>query len=77
MRTDRSYRRTLPFEVAIAELESISGSQLDPRIVRALIEVVQPDASSVALRATIPGPTGSDTCSAFDPPGARACAPDH
>jgi HD-GYP domain-containing protein (c-di-GMP phosphodiesterase class II) len=42
MRTDRSYRRTLPFEVAIAELESISASQLDPRIVQTVIEVVQP-----------------------------------
>jgi HD-GYP domain-containing protein (c-di-GMP phosphodiesterase class II) len=41
MRTDRSYRRAIPFEAAIAELESISGSQLDPQIVRTLIEVVR------------------------------------
>jgi HD-GYP domain-containing protein (c-di-GMP phosphodiesterase class II) len=44
MRTDRVYRRAVPFELAIAELESISGSQLDPRIVRTVIEVVRPEA---------------------------------
>ena len=62
MRTDRSYRKALPFEVAIGELESISGSQLDPRIVRTLIEAVQPETSSAALRATTPTPTRPDAC---------------
>jgi HD-GYP domain-containing protein (c-di-GMP phosphodiesterase class II) len=41
MRTDRAYRRTLPFDVAVAEMESVAGSQLDPGIVRVLIEVVR------------------------------------
>ena len=41
MRTDRSYRKALPFEIAAQELESISGTQLDPRIVAALLETVQ------------------------------------
>jgi HD-GYP domain-containing protein (c-di-GMP phosphodiesterase class II) len=40
MRTHRSYRRALPFEDAAAEMRSIAGSQLDPRIVSALIDVV-------------------------------------
>jgi HD-GYP domain-containing protein (c-di-GMP phosphodiesterase class II) len=41
MRTDRSYRRALPFEAAVAELKAISGSQLDPRITATLIDLVQ------------------------------------
>jgi HD-GYP domain-containing protein (c-di-GMP phosphodiesterase class II) len=41
MRTDRAYRRTLPFDVAIAEIESVAGSQLDPGIVRVLVEVLR------------------------------------
>jgi HD-GYP domain-containing protein (c-di-GMP phosphodiesterase class II) len=60
MRTDRSYRRSIPFEVAIAELESISGSQLDPRIARTLIEVVQPKALEHSAQTDDPrtdGPT--------------------
>ena len=44
MRTDRSYRTAIPFEAAIAELEGSSGSQLDPRIVRTLIEVLRAEA---------------------------------
>ncbi len=42
MRTDRSYRRALAPEVAVAELLSCSGSQFDPRVVDALIRVVDP-----------------------------------
>jgi putative nucleotidyltransferase with HDIG domain len=42
MRTDRSYRRALVPEVAIAEMQSCSGSQFDPRVVDALIRVVDP-----------------------------------
>jgi diguanylate cyclase (GGDEF)-like protein/putative nucleotidyltransferase with HDIG domain len=38
MTSDRPYRKALPREVAIAELERISGSQLDPRVVSALLE---------------------------------------
>jgi HD-GYP domain-containing protein (c-di-GMP phosphodiesterase class II) len=41
MRTDRAYRRTLSFQVAVAEMEAVAGSQLDPAIVRALIGVVR------------------------------------
>jgi putative nucleotidyltransferase with HDIG domain len=40
MRTDRSYRNALPAELALTELEACSGSQFDPEVVAALIEVV-------------------------------------
>jgi putative nucleotidyltransferase with HDIG domain len=39
MTTDRSYRRALPVADAIAELERCAGSQFDPTVVVALIEV--------------------------------------
>jgi HD-GYP domain-containing protein (c-di-GMP phosphodiesterase class II) len=42
MRTDRSYRKALPQEVALAELASNAGRQFDPRIVDALVRIVEP-----------------------------------
>ncbi len=41
MRTDRSYRRRLSFEVAETEMRAIAGRQLDPRVVQALLLVVE------------------------------------
>jgi putative nucleotidyltransferase with HDIG domain len=41
MRTDRSYRKRLAFEEAAAEMRSIAGGQLDPRVVAALLVVVE------------------------------------
>jgi HD-GYP domain-containing protein (c-di-GMP phosphodiesterase class II) len=43
MRTDRSYRRALSYEAAMAELIAASGTQLDPEIVTALIAVLERD----------------------------------
>ena len=40
MTTDRSYRKALPLEVAIAELEKNSGTQFAPDVVTALVAVV-------------------------------------
>jgi HD-GYP domain-containing protein (c-di-GMP phosphodiesterase class II) len=40
MRTDRAYRRALSHEVAIAEMHANAGTQFDPRVVQALLEVV-------------------------------------
>jgi HD-GYP domain-containing protein (c-di-GMP phosphodiesterase class II) len=37
MTSDRSYRKALPQEIAIAELRAGSGTQFDPRVVDALI----------------------------------------
>ncbi len=44
MTTDRSYRRALPVADAIAELERCAGSQFDPAVVTALIDVAVSDA---------------------------------
>jgi putative nucleotidyltransferase with HDIG domain len=44
MRTDRPYRKALAYEVAAAELRSASGTQLDPKLVEALLEVVASEA---------------------------------
>ncbi len=40
MRTDRAYRNALSHEVAVAELLANSGSQFDPVVVEALLEIV-------------------------------------
>jgi putative nucleotidyltransferase with HDIG domain len=44
MTTDRSYRKALPLEVAIAELHANSGTQFAPDVVEALVAVVLRDA---------------------------------
>jgi HD-GYP domain-containing protein (c-di-GMP phosphodiesterase class II) len=41
MRTDRSYRKALPLEVAIAEVERNAGTQFAPDVAGALVSVVQ------------------------------------
>jgi len=43
MRTDRSYRKALSQDVAMAELHKNSGSQLDPEVVGALLRVLEAD----------------------------------
>jgi HD-GYP domain-containing protein (c-di-GMP phosphodiesterase class II) len=40
VRTDRCYRRALPYEVAMTELLANSGTQFDPVVVEALTQVV-------------------------------------
>jgi HD-GYP domain-containing protein (c-di-GMP phosphodiesterase class II) len=54
MRTDRAYRKALPYDVARSELQANSGTQFDPRIVDALIQVVQPQAEPHTAPATAP-----------------------
>jgi HD-GYP domain-containing protein (c-di-GMP phosphodiesterase class II) len=39
MMSDRSYRKALPLEVAIEELERTRGTQFDPAVVDALVEI--------------------------------------
>ena len=39
MTTDRSYRKALSLEVAVAELRDNAGTQFDPDVVEALIAV--------------------------------------
>ena len=49
MRTDRSYRKALSYETAIAELRSNSGSQFDPIVVDALLSVLEAQAAEQAV----------------------------
>ena len=49
MRTDRPYRQALSEEVALAELTSVAGSQLDPHVVDAFVAfVVKPATAETA-----------------------------
>ena len=41
MTTDRCYRTALPHEAALAELRRCAGTQFDPRVVDAVIAVVE------------------------------------
>lgn len=40
MTTDRSYRRALPVDVAMTEMETCAGTQFDPQVVAALLRVL-------------------------------------
>ena len=52
MRTDRPYRQALSEEVALAELTSVAGTQLDPQIVDAFVAFVVEPAAEVQGVAT-------------------------
>ena len=71
MTTTRSYRAALPVEAAIAELKHHSGTQFDPTVVVAILDVVasmrDPD---VVPPAAAPSRLPAD--SAVDPPSAEA-----
>jgi putative nucleotidyltransferase with HDIG domain len=41
MTTTRSYRKAMPLEAAVAEMETCAGSQFDPRVVDALLAIVR------------------------------------
>jgi HD-GYP domain-containing protein (c-di-GMP phosphodiesterase class II) len=40
MTTDRSYRKALPFDVAVAEIRAGAGAQFDPRVAEVLLATV-------------------------------------
>jgi len=44
MTTTRSYRKAMPIAKAVEELRACAGSQFDPRVVEALIEILEADA---------------------------------
>jgi HD-GYP domain-containing protein (c-di-GMP phosphodiesterase class II) len=46
MTTTRSYRAAMPLGTAVAELRRCAGTQFDPRVVDALVRVVQSGAST-------------------------------
>jgi putative nucleotidyltransferase with HDIG domain len=51
MTTNRPYRKALPVEVAVGELEANSGTQFDPLVVRAVLTVVSESAPRALERA--------------------------
>ena len=58
MTTDRSYRRALGHDKAVAELERCAGTQFDPQVVEAAIRVVgraaaPPPEALLAARAVV------------------------
>ncbi len=61
MRTDRSYRKALSYEVAMEELRRISGTQLDPRVVEVLIELVAAEeGASLGKTSRLPDPAADN-----------------
>jgi putative nucleotidyltransferase with HDIG domain len=55
MRTDRSYRKALSYEAAMIELRRVAGTQLDPAVVAALIQIVATDEGTPVAPLTRPG----------------------
>jgi HD-GYP domain-containing protein (c-di-GMP phosphodiesterase class II) len=56
MRTDRTYRKALPIDVALAELKENSGVQFDPQIVSALVEIIEAQAERPLEASPAPRP---------------------
>ena len=54
MRTDRSYRKALSYEVAMTELVDNVGSQFDPRVAAALVPIVMGEAADPAPAESAP-----------------------
>jgi HD-GYP domain-containing protein (c-di-GMP phosphodiesterase class II) len=48
MTTTRPYRKGLPIEVALAEIQKCAGTQFDPVMVEAFLRAVQSGAIAVA-----------------------------
>jgi putative nucleotidyltransferase with HDIG domain len=77
MRTDRSYRRALAYETALAELVSCSGTQFDPQIVEVLVRVLERDERPVAPaseNSAVPAAAAQANAVAGAPPAGRAIA---
>jgi putative nucleotidyltransferase with HDIG domain len=60
MRTDRVYRKALPFDVALGELVSNAGRQFDPEVVEVLAEIVTPAAAAAVVESTVPAVAAED-----------------
>ena len=52
MTSDRSYRKALPVDEAIAELRACSGTQFDPRVVEALLASLYAALPKIELSST-------------------------
>ena len=70
MRTDRTYRKALSHDAAVAELEVNAGSQFDPAIVRLLLAIVPTPVPAAAGALLAAGPRrpdpGTDTDTDID-----------
>jgi putative nucleotidyltransferase with HDIG domain len=53
MTTDRPYRKALTPEKAQAELRAVSGSQLDPALVKVFLEVLEEDEATEQTRVAV------------------------
>jgi len=53
MRTDRVYRKALPLEAALDELTSGAGTQFDPRLVEALLPIIERTEGEPVLAADV------------------------
>ncbi len=49
MRTDRPYRKALPYDIAIEEIRKGMGTQFDPYIARKALEVFLPEEPASGL----------------------------
>jgi HD-GYP domain-containing protein (c-di-GMP phosphodiesterase class II) len=56
MRTDRAYRKALSHEVALTELMANVGTQFDPAVVEALLEVIEPATKPIPVAVDDSGP---------------------
>jgi HD-GYP domain-containing protein (c-di-GMP phosphodiesterase class II) len=68
MRTDRSYRKALPYATAVSQMHENTGTQFDPAVVRALLATVSDDSAARADRDPVDR-------SALDPPAPSVSAP--
>jgi putative nucleotidyltransferase with HDIG domain len=59
MRTDRPYRKALDYDTAEAELRSAAGTQLDPKLVESLLQVVVAEAPAQKLQLISPDAAGA------------------
>jgi putative nucleotidyltransferase with HDIG domain len=59
MRTDRPYRKALDYHTAEAELRSTAGTQLDPELVEALLEIVSVEAPAPEVQPVSPSAAGA------------------
>ena len=80
MRTDRPYRSALAHDIAVAELSSNAGTQLDPGIVAALVEIVAPEApapqtAEASAPQTAPAPAPQSAPQTLTPGAAGAPQP--
>ncbi|MGZ4230136.1 MAG: HD-GYP domain-containing protein [Solirubrobacteraceae bacterium] len=66
MRTDRSYRKALSYEVARAEIVANSGHQFDPRVAEAFLRIVERSSEREMPAPALPPPSAAPVQSAAE-----------